>query len=178
MSYLVIKALHLIFVICWFAGLFYIGRIFIYFNEAESKPNKEKKILQSQFLIMAKRLMYIILWPSVLLTSVFGWTMVYQNTALLELTWMKTKLILVGLLLIYVVVCQILLNQMKNGKIILSEFRLRLFSEGATLFLISIIFIATLKNNISWIYATVWFFIISIILMILVRTYKKYVLKK
>jgi hypothetical protein len=52
------------------------------------------------------------------------------------------------------------------------------FSEGATLFLISIIFIATLKNNISWIYATAWFFIISIILMILVRTYKKYVLKK
>jgi putative membrane protein len=119
MSYLAIKALHLIFVICWFAGLFYIGRIFIYFKEAESKPNNEKNILQSQFLIMAKRLMYIILWPSVLLTSVFGWTMVYKNTALLELTWMKTKLILVGLLLIYVVVCQLLLNQMKNGKIIL-----------------------------------------------------------
>ena len=85
MSYLAIKALHLIFVICWFAGLFYIGRIFIYFKEAESKPNNEKKILQSQFLIMAKRLMYIILWPSVLLTSLFGWTMVYKNITLLEL---------------------------------------------------------------------------------------------
>ena len=114
MSYLAIKALHLIFVICWFAGLFYIGRIFIYFKEAESKPNNEKKILQSQFLIMAKRLMYIILWPSVLLTSLFGWTMVYKNITLLELTWMKTKLILVGLLVVYVVVCQLLLNQMKH----------------------------------------------------------------
>ena len=67
---------------------------------------------------------------------------------------------------------------MKNGKINVSEFKLRLFSEAATLFLISIVFIATLKNNISWIYATLYFFIISVTLMFLVRLYKKYILKK
>ena len=70
------------------------------------------------------------------------------------------------------------LKEMKNGKINVSEFKLRLFSEAATLFLISIVFIATLKNNISWIYATLYFFIISVILMFLVRLYKKYILKK
>ena len=112
MSYLTIKALHLIFVICWFAGLFYVGRIFIYFKEAETKPQKEKLILQSQFLVMGKRLMYIILWPSVLLTSVFGWAMIIKNPALLELDWMKVKLVLVTLLLFYVVICQFFLNQM------------------------------------------------------------------
>ena len=111
MSYLAIKALHLIFVICWFAGLFYIGRIFIYHKEAESKPDNEKIVLQNQFLIMAERLMYIILWPSVLLTSVFGWVMIYKNPALLELTWMKIKLVLVSLLILYVVLCQFFLNQ-------------------------------------------------------------------
>ena len=178
MSYLAVKALHLIFVTCWFAGLFYIGRIFIYYKEAESKSENEKIILQNQFLVMAKRLMYIILWPSVLLTSIFGWIMVFRNPALLDLDWMKVKLVLVSLLLLYVIICQLLLNQMNNGKIITSEFKLRLFSEAATLFLISIVFIATLKNNISWIYATLYFFIISVILMFLVRLYKKYILKK
>ena len=178
MSYLAVKALNLIFVICWFAGLFYIGRIFIYYKEAESKSENEKIILQNQFLVMAKRLMYIILWPSVLLTSIFGWIMVFRNPALLDLDWMKVKLVLVSLLLLYVIICQLLLNQMNNGKIITSEFKLRLFSEAATLFLISIVFIATLKNNIIWIYATLYFFIISVILMFLVRLYKKYILKK
>ena len=94
MSYLAVKALHLIFVICWFAGLFYIGRIFIYYKEAESKSENEKIILQNQFMIMAKRLMYIILWPSVVLTSIFGWIMVFRNPALLDLDWMKVKLVL------------------------------------------------------------------------------------
>ena len=178
MRYLAVKALHLIFGICWFAGVFYIGWIFIYYKEAESKSENEKIILQNQFLIMAKRLMYIILWPSVLLTSIFGWIMVFRNPALLDLDWMKVKLVLVSLLLLYVIICQLLLNQMNNGKIITSEFKLRLFSEAATLFLISIVFIATLKNNISWIYATLYFFIISVILMFLVRLYKKYILKK
>ena len=178
MSYLAIKALHLIFVICWFAGLFYIGRIFIYHKEAESKPDNEKIVLQNQFLIMAERLMYIILWPSVLLTSVFGWVMIYKNPALLELTWMKIKLVLVSLLILYVVLCQFFLNKMKKGKLYISEFRLRLFSEAATLFLISIVFIATLKNNITWLYATVYFLIIAIILVFLVNAYKKFILNK
>ena len=176
MSYLAIKALHLIFVICWFAGLFYIGRIFIYHKEAESKPDNEKLVLQKQFLIMAKRLMYIILWPSVLLTSVFGWIMIYKNPDLLELMWMKMKLVLVGLLIIYVVICQFFLNQMKKGKLYTSEFSLRLFSEFATMFLISIVFIAVLKNQLSWFYATITFIFIFIILMFLIKAYKKYYL--
>ena len=178
MSYLAIKALHLIFVICWFSGLFYIGRIFIYHKEAESKPDNERLVLQIQFLIMAERLMYIILWPSVLFTTVFGWIMIYKNPALLELIWMKIKLILVSLLILYVVICQYFLNQMKKGKLFISEFRLRLFSEAATLFLISIVFIATLKNNVTWLYATAYFFIIAIVLIYLVKAYKKFILKK
>ena len=67
---------------------------------------------------------------------------------------------------------------MKNGKIIVSEFKLRLFSEAATLFLISIVFIATLKNNVAWLYATAYFFIIAIVLIYLVKAYKKFILKK
>ena len=71
MSYLSIKAVHIIFVICWFAGLFYLGRMFIYFKEAENRVDNEKKILQKQFLIMSERVMNIIIWPSVFLASTF-----------------------------------------------------------------------------------------------------------
>ena len=61
MSYLSIKAVHIIFVICWFAGLFYLGRMFIYFKEAENRVDNEKKILQKQFLLMSERVMNIII---------------------------------------------------------------------------------------------------------------------
>ena len=95
MNYLVLKAFHLIFVVCWFAGLFYLGRLFIYFKEAESRNSSEKIILQDQYLIMAKRLMNIIIWPSVLLTSVFGWYMIFLNFNLLDNAWMQVKLLMV-----------------------------------------------------------------------------------
>ena len=116
MSYLVLKAFHLIFVVCWFAGLFYLGRLFIYFKEAELRSSSEKTILQKQYLIMAKRLMNIIIWPSVLLTSVFGWYMIFLNFNLLDNTWMQVKLLMVFFLILYVIFCQIVLNQMSSCK--------------------------------------------------------------
>ncbi|MDR9488704.1 CopD family protein, partial [Salibacter sp.] len=69
---LYIKALHIIFVVTWFAGLFYIVRLFIYHTEAEQRSEPEKSILQSQFRLMEKRLWYGITWPSAVLTMIFG----------------------------------------------------------------------------------------------------------
>lgn len=176
MSYLTLKALHLIFVICWFAGLFYIGRMFIYFKEAESKESQERKILQKQFLIMAERVMNIIIWPSVLLASTFGSVMIFYNQGLLDSLWMKIKLVIVFLLIAYVITCQYFLNCMRKGKLNVSENQLRFFSEGATLFLISIVSIASLKTQVSWIYFTVIFLITAVTLSILIKLYKKYIL--
>jgi len=178
MNYLLLKAFHLIFVVCWFAGLFYLGRLFIYFKEADSKEILEKNILQNQYLIMAKRLMNIIIWPSVLLTSVFGWYMIFLNLNLLEIAWMQVKLSMVFLLILYVVVCQIILNQMSSGKILVSENKLRLWSEIPTVFLVSIIFLAILKTQISWIYALVYFTLFSFVLIILIKLYRKFYLNK
>jgi len=72
-----IKSLHLIFVITWFAGLFYIPRIFIYHIEAQKKSEIEKEILSSQLKLMAKRLWYIITWPSAILATFFGLILLY-----------------------------------------------------------------------------------------------------
>ena len=144
MSYLSFKAIHIIFVICWFAGLFYLGRMFIYYKEADSRKDSERKVLQKQFLLMSERVMNIIIWPSVFLASTFGLLMLYYNPGLLDALWMKIKLIIVLLLLIYVFVCQHILNNMKKGQLNISENKLRFFSEGATLFLIAIVSILSL----------------------------------
>ena len=67
-----IKALHIIFVVTWFAGLFYIVRLFIYFVEADKEGGDVKAILQKQYKLMSKRLWYGITWPSAILTAVFA----------------------------------------------------------------------------------------------------------
>ena len=72
MDFSYLKALHIIFVVTWFAGLFYIVRLFIYHSEAESKPEPERSILQKQYKLMEKRLWYGITWPSMILTITFG----------------------------------------------------------------------------------------------------------
>ena len=77
MSYLAVKALHIIFVVSWFAGLFYIVRLFIYHTEAQLKPSNEAEILSAQFTIMEKKLWWIITTPAMVLTVVFGvWMLV------------------------------------------------------------------------------------------------------
>ena len=79
MNYLVLKTIHIISVVAWFAGLFYVGRLFIYFKEAAAYEPKKKKILQDQFLLMTKRCMYIITWPSLIISTFFGLYMLHKN---------------------------------------------------------------------------------------------------
>ena len=103
--------------------------------------------------------------------------MLYQNTILLELDWMKVKLILVSFLLLYTITIQIFLNQLNKGNIRSSEFGLRIWNEVATLLLISIISLAILKSSISWINAILTFIVIAITLMLLIRVYKSLIKK-
>ena len=70
--YLYVKAIHIVFIVTWFSGLFYIVRLFIYNAEAETKPELEKSILRPQFNMMTRRLWYGITWPSAILTLIFG----------------------------------------------------------------------------------------------------------
>lgn len=172
MSYLVLKTIHLIAVVCWFAGLFYMGRLFIYHKEAELKDKNTKNILQNQFKLMANRLMNIITWPATVISSFFGFYMLYQNPILIELDWMKVKLVIVSILIIYTVFTQVILNQLNKNEIELGDFYLRIWNEGATLLLISIISLAVIKTSVSWINAVLIFVLITLILLILIRLYK------
>ena len=174
MDYLHFKALHLIFMVCWFAGLFYVVRLFIYHKEADKKEESVKQIPQAQYTLMSKRLLSIITWPAAILTTIFGVSMLVENPIYLQQDWMHVKLSFLVLLWLYTYSCQVLCNQMKVGKITTTEWKLRIWNEVATLILFSIIFIAVLKNSISWIYATLSVVGLAVLLMILIKLYKKY----
>lgn len=174
MIYDYIKALHLIFMVSWFAGLFYMVRLLIYFREAADKSVAEKEILQPQFIIMMQRLWWIITTPAMILTVVFGLWMLYLNSDyLLKAPWMHLKLGFVGLLLIYHFYTQKLLRSCQNGQIHWGSNHLRIWNEVATLFLVSIVFLVVLKNQLSWINGTVGFFGVGILLMLGIKLYKK-----
>lgn len=166
-----IKALHLIFVVTWFAGLFYIVRLFIYQVEAEEKPENEKLILQTQFKLMQKRLWFGITVPSAFVTLIFGLWLAELNN-LWDSGWFHLKLGFVLALFLYHFQCGRMFKQLQNDVINYSSSQLRLWNEVATLLLVSLIFIAVLKNSLDWIWGTVGFFALAILLMLAIRIYK------
>lgn len=169
-----IKALHLIFVITWFAGLFYIVRLFIYQIEASHKPSPDKEILGEQLKIMANRLWYIITWPSAILTLIFAGTLLYLNSGLLNIPWMQVKLGFVILLYLYHFKCHQIYKQLQNGIIKYSSNYMRLFNEGATIILFSVVFLVIVRHEVNWIFGVVGIISLSVILMLLVKIYKRF----
>ena len=178
MDFLNLKALHIIFVITWFAGLFYIVRLFIYHVEAEEKPEPARDILQTQYKLMTKRLWLIITWPSAILASIFGFWILYQNPVYLEMPWMHIKLGFVGLLYIYHFICHRIYSQLQNDIVKYSSNKLRIWNEVATIILFAIVFLVVLKNTVNWIYGVVGILGVSILLMLAVKLYKKLRVKK
>lgn len=173
MDFLYVKALHIIFVVTWFAGLFYIVRLFIYHIEAEKKPQPDKKILQTQFKLMSKRLWYIITWPSAILASFFAFWMLYKNPVYLEMPWMHVKLAFVFALYFYHYSCQKIYSQLQKDIIKYSALKLRIFNEIATIILFAIVFLVTLKSAISWVWGVTGIILFGIILMMSIKIYKK-----
>ena len=169
-----IKALHLIFVITWFAGLFYIVRLFIYQIEASQKPSPDKEILGEQLKIMANRLWYIITWPSAILTLIFAGTLLYLNSGLLNIPWMQVKLGFVILLYLYHFKCHQIYKQLQNGIVKYSSNYMRLFNEGATIILFSVVFLVIVRHEVNWIFGVVGIISLSVILMLLVKIYKRF----
>lgn len=173
MEYNYIKSLHLIFVITWFAGLFYIVRLFVYQIEAFHKSSPEKEILGAQFKIMTKRLWYIISWPSMILATGFAiWLLVLRPFYLSD-AWMQVKLGFVVLLIIYHIKCHKIFIQLQNDVVKHSSNFMRIFNEGATLILFAVVFLVILKNAVNWIYGVLGIVLFSIILMLGYKFYKR-----
>lgn len=177
MDYNVIKALHIIFMVSWFAGLFYMVRLFIYHVEAQDKSENEATILGEQYKIMQHKLWFIITTPAMILTVIFGTWMLIKNPSLLQQPWMHLKLSFVVLLLIYHFLCQKIKTDFRQNIFNWKSTQLRLWNELATLFLVAIVFLVELQNSMSWISGTIGFFGVGITLMFAVKAYKKWRLK-
>jgi len=136
MTYDILKALHLIFMVAWFAGLFYMFRLFVYHAENQGKPE-----VTAVLKVMARRLYKIITVPAMVLTFVFGFAMVALNTALFSQGWFHVKLTLVILLAGYTGFVGATRRKFAADNISLSPRACRIWNEVPTLFLIAVIFL-------------------------------------
>jgi putative membrane protein len=173
MSILYLKALHIIFVVTWFAGLFYIVRLFIYHTEANDLPEPEKNILQKQYKLMEKRLWYGITWPSMILTLIFGTSLLYMLPEYLSQGYFILKLCFVGGLILYHIRCHVMYSQLQKDIVKHTSFKLRMWNELATVFLVAIVFLIVLKSNTSMVWGMLGLIIFSATLMLAIRIYKK-----
>ena len=167
-----VKSLHLIFVITWFAGLFYIPRLFVYQIEASQKPSPEKEILGTQLKLMAKRLWTIITWPSAILATVFAVWLIVLQPYWLEQGWMHVKLGFVILLIIYHLKTHQYYNQLQQGTIKHSSSFMRLWNEGATFILFAVVFLAILKNALNWVFGILAIFVLAFLIVLGFKLYK------
>jgi putative membrane protein len=167
-----IKSLHLIFIITWFAGLFYIPRLFVYQIEAFYKPSPDKEILGKQLKLMAKRLWYIITWPSAILSTIFAIWLLILMPAWLQQGWMHVKLTFVLLLFFYHYQTHIYFKQLQNDVVRKSSNFMRIWNEGATFILFAVVFLVILKSSLNWIFGVVGIVVLAILIMLGFRVYK------
>lgn len=167
-----IKSFHLIFVITWFAGLFYIPRLFVYQIEAFHKASPEKEILGKQLKLMAKRLWFIITWPSAILALLFGLILFYLNPYLVYMDWMQVKLGFVVLLIFYHLKTHQYYNQLQNDIVKKTSSFMRIWNEGATFILFAVIFLVLLKSAINWVWGVVGIILLGVLIMLGFKVYK------
>ncbi|BAZ16038.1 hypothetical protein NIES4071_79110 [Calothrix sp. NIES-4071] len=164
MAYSWFKAFHIIGVVVWFAGLFYLVRLFIYHIEAEQEPEPAKTILQNQYQIMEKRLYNIITTPGMLVTVACAVGLLVTQPDWLHQTWLHVKLGFVVLLLGYHHYCKRLMKQLEAGTCKWTSKQMRALNEAPTLLLVAIVLLAVFKNSLPT-DTTVWVIFGLVVLM-------------
>jgi len=167
------KAFHIMGFVAWFAGLFYLARLFVYHVEAEERPQAERDILTKQYQIMQWRLYHIITNPAMLWTLFFGIGMLVIQPAYLQLGWLHIKLFLLVLLLGYHHYCKRIIKNLENGTNTLTSFQFRLFNELPTLLLVGIVLLAVLKSALNFVYTLGGISIFGFLLYMGAKFYKK-----
>ncbi|WP_276367004.1 CopD family protein [Chryseolinea sp. H1M3-3] len=174
MTSLYLKAIHIIFIVTWFAGLFYMPRLFVHMIESNEKPEPERSILFKQLMKMASGLWFGITWPSAIITLGMGASLLITEPTWLQYGFMHIKLTLVFFLYLYHFSLHILFKQFKRNVVKFSSTQMRLWNEVATIFLISIVFLIVLKNALSILWGLSGLIVITILITLGIRVYKKY----
>lgn len=174
MTFLYLKAVHIIFIVTWFAGLFYMPRLFVYIIESHARTEPERSILLKQLSMMASRLWYGITWPSAIITLGLGTALIINQPDWLSHGFMHIKLTLVFFLYLYHFSLQYLFNKLTKGVVRYSPRTLRAWNEVATLFLISIVFIIVLKNALSIVWGLAGLLGVTLLILGGMAIYKRY----
>lgn len=165
MAYYWYKAFHLIGVVVWFAGLFYLVRLFVYHAEAQQQPEPAQTILKNQYELMEKRLYNIITTPGMVVTVSMAICLLTTEPEVLKSWWLHLKLTFVALLLIYHFWCGRIMKKLAMGECNWSGQQFRALNEAPTVLLVLIVLLAVFKNSLP-LDLTTWVIVALVISMI------------
>ena len=155
--YAISKALHLIGMVSWMAGIFYLVRIMVYHAEALRLDEPNRSILSKQYNLMEWKAYRVIVQPAVILTWSFGVIMLCLQPAWLSQGWMHVKLLLLVLYSSYTHYCKGHIRRLETNNSSFTSVQYRAMNEIPTLFMVGIIFLAVQKSNVNW-----WYFSLGI----------------
>jgi len=164
MSYYWFKAFHLIGVVVWFAGLFYLVRLFVYHAEASQQSEPAQTILKNQYELMEKRLYNIITTPGMIVTVAMAIGLLIVQPELLKSGWLHIKLTFVALLLIYHFYCGRIMRRLASGDCQWTGQQFRALNEAPTILLVVIVLLAVFKDGLP-LDATTWVIFALVITM-------------
>lgn len=176
MDYLIAKCIHIIFVVSYFAGLFYMVRLFIYHTEALEKEEPERSILHKQFSFMEERLWNIITVPALILMVLSGIYMFYaMQWVYFNQGWMHVKLLFIVFLFVYHYYSWRLMKRLQAGQTILTSVQLRMLNEVATIILFVVVFAVVLRGYfVAYWYASLLAFVaMGVLIMLVVKLVNK-----
>ena len=176
MDYLIAKCIHIIFVVSYFAGLFYMVRLFIYHTEALEKEEPERSILHKQFSFMEERLWNIITVPALILMVLSGIYMFYaMQWVYFTQGWMHVKLLFIVLLFVYHYYSWRLMKRLQAGQTTLTSVQLRMLNEVATIILFVVVFAVVLRGYfVAYWYASLLAFVaMGVLIMLVVKLVNK-----
>ncbi len=175
--YNVIKAIHIIFMVSYFAGIFYMVRLFIYHTDTQIEKEPRKTILQQEFIKMEGLLWNIITVPAFVLMFLTGFVLLIFNweNIFKTATWMHIKLVFLIILVIYQFFCWKIIKQLKKSNFNYTSLQLRLWNEVATIILFAVVFAVVLKYQFvdNWYWALAGLLFFAILIMLIVRLVKK-----
>lgn len=146
------KMVHIIGFVSWFAGLFYLLRMFVYYADASAKPEPDRSILMREYGLMQNRVYKIICNPAMMITWTFGIFMIVANPDYMHQGWFHIKLTLLLLLTVFHVYCKKFKNRQQAGNNEMHSFKIRLLNEVPTIFLVVIVSLAVYRDNINYLY--------------------------
>ena len=167
------KMMHVIGFVSWFAGLFYLLRMFVYYAEAKEKPEPDRTILMREYGLMQNRVYRIICNPAMMLTWTFGILMVISNPVYFQQGWFHVKLLLLLLLTGFHIYCKKFKEKQQTGLTNMPSFKIRLLNEVPTLFLVLIVALGVYRDSINYLYMLIGLFIFGGLIFMGARKYKK-----